>query len=76
MYSKNSPVKERRSKRKVYYAYARRSRKDIIHPVIRLGGIYLREFGFNIGDDIEVSCEKGRIVINKILPDSSTNKKV
>ncbi len=36
------------------------------HPVIRLGGIYLSALDFHIGDVIEVSAEKGRIVITKV----------
>jgi hypothetical protein len=36
------------------------------HPVISLGGIYLSAFDFQIGDVIEVSTEKGRIVITKV----------
>ena len=53
-------------KRKVYYKFARRSHKWIRHPVIRLGGIYLKEYGFNPGDEIEVSFAQGRIVIKKL----------
>ena len=60
----------RRAKRKVHYAFARRRNKEIIHPAIRIGGKYLQDFGFGIGDEIEVRCEQGRIVITKILPTS------
>jgi hypothetical protein len=35
------------------------------HPVIRFGGKYLEEFGFNIGDRIDVRLEKGSIHITK-----------
>lgn len=61
----------RRNKRKVHYAFARRSEKYIIHPAIRIGGRYLTALGFNIGDEIEITCEKHRIVIRKIIPDGS-----
>ena len=41
------------------------------HPVIRIGGHYLTQLGFQVGDMIEVSTEKGRIVITKVNNESS-----
>jgi hypothetical protein len=37
------------------------------HPVIRFGGNYLTEFGFNIGDRIEMQLDSGVITITKVL---------
>jgi hypothetical protein len=37
------------------------------HPVIRLGGIYLSALDFQIGDEIEVTTERGRILITKVV---------
>ena len=51
---------------KVYYGY--HGRPYAQHPVIRIKGKYLTALDFKIGDTVEVSLEKGRIVI--------TNKKV
>lgn len=36
------------------------------HPIIRFGGNYLVEFGFNIGDQINVRLEPGNITITKV----------
>ena len=36
------------------------------HPVIRFGGKYLAEFGFNIGDRIDVRLDNGSITITKV----------
>jgi hypothetical protein len=36
------------------------------HPVIRFGGKYLVEFGFNIGDRIDVRLDQGYITITKV----------
>jgi hypothetical protein len=56
-----------KNKRKVNYRYARRgNNKWIMHPVIRMGGLYLKNFGFNAGDEIEVSFKQGLIIIKKI----------
>ena len=32
-------------------------------PQIKISGEWLERLGFNIGDEIEVRCEKGRLVI-------------
>lgn len=56
-----------RSKRKVNYRYVRRRHsKWIVHPVIRMGGLYLKNFGFNPGDEIEISFKQDLIIIKKI----------
>ena len=36
------------------------------HPLINLGGHYLSQFGFNVGDFVEVTLENGQIVIQKV----------
>jgi hypothetical protein len=35
------------------------------HPSILIKGIYLVDYGFNIGDVIEVEMVKGKIIITK-----------
>ena len=49
---------------KVYYGHHSRSFSK--HPVIRLGGKYLSNMDFKIGDAIEITTEFGRISIVKI----------
>lgn len=71
MDSTESQQEVRRARRKVHYAFARRRSNGILHPAIRIGGKYLQEYGFNIGDEIEVRCENGRILIAKLTPDAS-----
>ncbi|MBI1805636.1 MAG: type I addiction module toxin, SymE family [Ignavibacteria bacterium] len=41
------------------------------HPYIRLGGKYLEDFGFNIGDSFTLNLEPDRITITKICPTST-----
>lgn len=41
-------------------------------PVIRLGGDYLSEANFKIGDSIEIAAEPGRIVITKLESNSKS----
>ena len=36
------------------------------HPVIRFGGKYLAELGFNIGDRIDVRLDNGSITITNV----------
>jgi len=48
---------------KVYYNHYPEAKEP--HPVIRLGGIYLSRLDFQIGDEIEVVVEPGKIVITK-----------
>ena len=60
------PVTTRRLK--VYYGsyqggtYSR-------HPVIRIGGNYLRAYGFKTGDTLEVKLSSGRIEITRVQPE-------
>jgi len=56
--------------RKVYYGhYAHRSHwANTIYPVIRIGGKYLTELNFQVGDAIEVTFEHNKITIAKIAP--------
>jgi hypothetical protein len=58
-------------KKKVYYSF-RPSASRVAnkppgkrYPVIHLAGNYLAESNFKIGDAIEVSLERGKIVITK-----------
>ena len=37
------------------------------YPVIRIGGKYLAKLNFDIGDTVEVTLEKDRITIAKVL---------
>lgn len=48
---------------KVCYGYHRCSNRK--HPVINLGGFYLSQMDFKVGDIVEVVIEKGQIVIKK-----------
>ena len=36
------------------------------HPVIRIGGNYLRAYGFKIGDTVEIKLSDGRIEIKRL----------
>lgn len=49
---------------KVYYGHHGNSYKQ--HPVIRLGGDYLTQMEFKIGDAIEISMQLGQIIITKL----------
>ncbi len=57
----NSPLKRNM---KVYYQHYDNS--YIPHPLIRLRGKYLAEFGFNVGDTIAVDVDVGQITIKKV----------
>ena len=61
----------RRTVQKVYRGFQRRGYSFKEHPFIRLGGIYLSDFDFEIGDTIEVTIEPGKISINKMLDSKS-----
>ena len=51
---------------KIQYGHYRRSIREIRRiPVIRLGGNYLEEMGFNIGDTVNVVMVSGMIMITK-----------
>ena len=62
--SKNCSNKTKRLK--VYYG-SHHGSKYSRHPVIRISGKYLRDFGFKIGDTIEVKLSEGRIEISKAI---------
>lgn len=64
-------VRTRRRKRKVYYGHYE-TRRPAPHPVIRLNGKYLQEYGFNIGDTIDVEVVQDRIVITKSKDETSS----
>ena len=36
-------------------------------PQIKMQGDWLKDMGFSIGDNIQVRCEKNRLVISKVL---------
>ena len=36
-------------------------------PQIKMQGDWLQKMGFSIGDNIQVKCEKNRIIISKVL---------
>ncbi len=57
----------RTRRRKVYYGYYP-TPESLPHPVIRLGGKYLKKFGFVIGDTIEVLFTRHYITIKKVSP--------
>ena len=51
--------------RKVYYGHYD-SEISSPYPVIRIGGKYLKDYGFNIGDQIQLDLEPGCITITKV----------
>ena len=55
---------------KVYKGHYVRGYRHVYvpHPVIRIGGLYLEEFNFKIGDTLEVNVEDGLITISKVNP--------
>ena len=54
-----------RRERKVYYLSYGIDRSTVTYPMIRLAGKFLHELGFQVGDDIEVVYEPGKITITK-----------
>jgi hypothetical protein len=60
-------------KQKVYYQHY--GRYGNTHPFIRIAGQYLKRFGFNIGDIIEVNVENSQITIRKCITEPSEAKK-
>lgn len=74
MDSTDTTINAKRAKRKVNYAFTRRRDKYVKHPAIRIVGQYLEQYGFKTGDEIEVLCEYGRIVICKVVPDASAKE--
>jgi hypothetical protein len=59
----------RRRKQKIYYGHYQNYRGGNFYPVIRVGGIFLRRFGFDISDDILVDVTMGKIIISKVPKD-------
>jgi antitoxin component of MazEF toxin-antitoxin module len=49
----------------VFYGFYDNRWTENRHPVIRLRGKYLRAYGFDVGDAIEVSVDTGQITIRK-----------
>jgi hypothetical protein len=57
--------KEQQMTRKVYYGYYNNNDSGP-HPVIRLGGKYLEDYGFRVGECINIKMELNQITIKKI----------
>lgn len=60
---------KRRRKQKIYYGHYPNYNGGKFYPVIRIGGIFLRSFGFEINDSVEVTVSEGQIVITKVAED-------
>src|ERR1035437_6458196 len=60
-------------KQKIYYQHY--GCKGHTHPFIRIAGQYLKRFGFNIGDSIEVNVGNGHITIKKCIVGPPETKK-
>lgn len=66
MNTENSPPNVRKRNLKVSYGdFDERGR--FFYPFIRLHGKYLLQYGFSVGDIIEVSVAKGEITIKKMM---------
>ncbi len=65
MSTEENPASALNKKQKVSYAFY--PNKIGVHPFIRLQGIYLQNFDFNVGDTIEVAVNTGEIRIKKVL---------
>ncbi|MBI3501319.1 MAG: hypothetical protein HY063_05940 [Bacteroidetes bacterium] len=61
----------RRRKQKIYYGHYRNFNGGKFYPVIRVGGIFLRDFGFEISDCVEIIISQGKITISKVPKDYS-----
>lgn len=61
--------KEQQMTRKVYYGYYNNNDSGP-HPVIRLGGKYLEDYGFRVGESINVKIDYSQIVITKPIKKS------
>ena len=57
-------------KRKLKVCYGYHGCSNRPHPLINLGGHYLKQFDFNAGDFVELILEKGQIVIRKVTQSS------
>ena len=66
-----SSIPRKMRRLKIHFAYYDFERLPP-HPVIRFGGNYLEEFGFRIGDQIDMCLDQGVITITKI-PDTPSN---
>lgn len=55
--------------RKVYYEFYSYN-DEKAHPLIKIAGNYLEQFGFMIGDRIKVQIEKEKILIERISGDT------
>jgi hypothetical protein len=55
------------SKRTLKITYGYHGCSNRMHPQINVGGFYLTQFGFKVGDFVELSLENGQIVIKKIV---------
>ncbi|MBI4930500.1 MAG: hypothetical protein HY841_07045 [Bacteroidetes bacterium] len=63
----------RRRKQKVYYGnYGYNG--GYFHPLIRIAGKFLKDFDFNVGDQIEVNVTMGQITISKLGNNDSPPK--
>lgn len=67
MSAEETPAVALNKKQKVYYAFYPNAIKT--HPMIRLAGLYLQTFDFNVGDTIEVAVNTGEIRIKKVQLD-------
>jgi len=63
----NNVCEVKTRKLKVYYA-AYQNTPHSHHPFIRVAGKYLLDFGFKIGDTLELTLSTGQIVIRKVKP--------
>ena len=55
----------RKRKLKVYYGN-HGYQGGYFHPLIRIAGKFLKDFDFNVGDQIEVNLTMGQITISKM----------
>ena len=55
---------QNKRKLKVCYGFHYQSNKK--HPLINLAGHYLSQFDFHVGDFVEVTIDRGQIVIRKV----------
>ena len=52
-------------KREMTVYRARGNGKDLTVPMIMMQGKWLRETGFSTGDRIVVTCEEGRLIVER-----------
>ncbi len=45
--------------------------KEFNAPKIYLSGNFIREFGFNIGDTIQIDYEEGKLIIRPLLSEAA-----